>query len=242
MGPQRGSKRKRPAPKSGASRSAISEPSIAVTGQRPKASLIKALRSDPNECVRYEAAAALRHGCCCTRPILEALVTTVSGSDKDGFPAEHSQRVKATALEAMHHCLENCAAISVSPVPTPVRPEKPTPPEKPAPAAEKPADLDKSIALPAPPRATVVQSAYYQNLSRALNERLLMEARRLDMQYPPWPQKGEHGLFGLLMELQDVPIHRAADAPSVEPPLFPIPEQATDDLIKPIPLAHRVEG
>jgi hypothetical protein len=197
-------------------------------------SLIKALRSDPNECVRYEAAAALRHGCCCTRPILEALVTTVSGSDKDGFPAEHSQRVKSTALEALHHCLESCAAISVTPVPAPVRPEKPTPPEKPAPAAGKPGELDKSMVLPLLPRGVVVQSAYYQNLSRAMNAQLLEDARRLDMQYPPWPRPGEHGLFGLLLEMQNVPIHPTVDAPSTEPPLFPIPDQAIDDLSRPV--------
>lgn len=189
-------------------------------------SLIKALRSDPNECVRYEAAAALTHGCCCTRPILEALVTTVSGADKDGFPAERSPRVKAKALEAMHHCLQSCAAVTAAPAPTPVRPEKPTPPEKPAGAADKPADQDNPAVLPPSAQRTpgAIQSAHYQNLGRAFDAQLLEDARRMDMQYPPWPLPGQHGLFGLLLEMQNVPIHSPTAASSAEPPLFPVPE------------------
>ena len=92
------------------------------------------------------------------------------------------------------------------------------------------------LAAPPPPTA-VIQSAYYQKLSRTLDARLMEDARRLDMQYPPWPQPGEHGLFGLLFEVQNVPIHPLADAASVEPPLFPIPEQAIGDVDGPVRFA-----
>jgi hypothetical protein len=205
-------------------------------------SLIKALRSDPNECVRYEAAAALTHGCCCTRPILEALLTTVSGADKDGFPAERSPRVKAKALEAMHHCLQSCSAVTVTPAPTPARPEKPTPPEKPVAAADKLFDQDPFVVLPPPSQrpAGEIQSAHYQNLGRALDEQLLEDARRMDMQYPPWPLPGQHGLFGLLLELQNVPIHPPTAASVEEPPLFPIPDLSVKIVDGPDPLPSPV--
>ena len=64
------------------------------------------LRFDPNECVRYEAALALLRGCCCNKPIMNALKHSANGSDKDGFPPEHSCRVRETAAEALAHCTE----------------------------------------------------------------------------------------------------------------------------------------
>ncbi len=91
-----------------------------------EAALIGSLRGDTNECVRYEAALALRRGCCCTKPVVEALKATVSGSAKD-YPAETSPRV----LEAAREALERCQA-SGQPAPEPVPPEKPQPPEAPA--------------------------------------------------------------------------------------------------------------
>ena len=66
--------------------------------------LIKALRTDRNECVRWEAALALGNGCCCTRDTIEALTLTANGSDKDGNPAETSPRVKHAAAQALAHC------------------------------------------------------------------------------------------------------------------------------------------
>src|SRR5207302_6302538 len=69
-----------------------------------KAALISGLRGDPNECVRYEAALALLRGCCCNKMIMEALKHSANGSDKDGFPAEDSWRVREAASEALAHC------------------------------------------------------------------------------------------------------------------------------------------
>jgi hypothetical protein len=55
----------------------------------PEASdaLIGALRTDRNECVRWEAAMALGSGCCCNKATIKALAITVSGSEKNGAAA-----------------------------------------------------------------------------------------------------------------------------------------------------------
>jgi hypothetical protein len=63
-----------------------------------------ALRGDRSECVRFEAALALRNGCCCNKEIVKALEMSVSGSNADGFPAERSDRVRAAAAEALARC------------------------------------------------------------------------------------------------------------------------------------------
>ncbi len=72
----------------------------------PQASmaLSKSLRFDPNECVRFEAALSLRNGCCCNEKTMKALEMCVSASDKDGAPAERSDRVRAAAADALAHC------------------------------------------------------------------------------------------------------------------------------------------
>jgi hypothetical protein len=67
--------------------------------------LTSALRSDGSECVRFEAALALNRGCCCNMKTIEALEATVSGTDKDGNPAERSVRVRCAAASALERCL-----------------------------------------------------------------------------------------------------------------------------------------
>src|SRR5947209_3506050 len=69
-----------------------------------ESALIKGLRTDKNECVRWEAALSLGRGCCCTRKTMEALRIAASGSEIDGNPAELSQRVKALAVKSLNHC------------------------------------------------------------------------------------------------------------------------------------------
>jgi len=77
--------------------------------------LSDALRMDPSECVRFEAAQALSRGCCCNRLTLAALEASVSGTELDGNPAERSVRVRCTASIA----LEKCLACYVAPAPEP---------------------------------------------------------------------------------------------------------------------------
>ena len=67
--------------------------------------LTSALRSDGSECVRFEAALALNRGCCCNMKTIEALEASVSGTDKDGNPAERSVRVRCAAATALERCL-----------------------------------------------------------------------------------------------------------------------------------------
>jgi hypothetical protein len=81
--------------------------------------LINGLRADPNECVRYAAARVLNTGCCCSKPVIEALRVCVSGEDTDGNPPETSQRVKAAAFSALQNCLMR--------VPEDLPPEQPPP-------------------------------------------------------------------------------------------------------------------
>src|SRR5262249_29738452 len=67
--------------------------------------LTAALRTDGSECVRYEAALALSHGCCCNQKTIDALEASVSGTEKDGNPAERSVRVRCTAAIGLERCL-----------------------------------------------------------------------------------------------------------------------------------------
>ncbi len=84
--------------------------------------LADALRMDPSECVRFEAAQALSRGCCCNKITIAALEASVSGMELDGNPAERSVRVRCTAALA----LEKCLACYVAPAPEPeiVEPKK----------------------------------------------------------------------------------------------------------------------
>jgi hypothetical protein len=104
--------------------------------------LIAALRCDRSECVRFEAAAALSKGCCCTKKTMEALKIAVSGSDRDGNPGETSLRVKMTAFEALQNCLANCNVIDTPPpAQRPEYPGQPLAPQQELPPNENnPAD------------------------------------------------------------------------------------------------------
>jgi len=82
--------------------------------------LINALRTDKNECVRFEAAKVIGMGCCCTKKMIEALTICINGSTKDGNPAENSEKVRMEALAALQHCISCYKEKS-----EPIRPEFP---------------------------------------------------------------------------------------------------------------------
>jgi hypothetical protein len=164
--------------------------------------LIGALRTDTNECVRWEAAMALGTGCCCSRKTMEALLITVTCSNKDGNPSETSPRVRAAAMMSLQHCL-NCVCESQV-----VKDGKGE--EKPL---EKPRKLEKGKpeAAPAPTPATMLQGqpvhglAYYQNLGQCSMEQLASEGRRaLDearsqlIAATPVPAARNHDLISLI--------------------------------------------
>lgn len=69
-----------------------------------EAALAAALRTDPSECVRYEAVMALTRGCCCTKKTVAALKAAASGGSEDQNPPECSERVRAAAEIALIRC------------------------------------------------------------------------------------------------------------------------------------------
>jgi hypothetical protein len=101
--------------------------------------LTAALRTDGSECVRYEAALSLSRGCCCNQKTIDALEASVSGTDRDGNPAERSVRVRCTAAIALERCL---ACYVPPPAETDVvEPVEPKPVEPlPLPVEKKPGD------------------------------------------------------------------------------------------------------
>ncbi len=76
--------------------------------------LLAALRTDGSECVRYEAALALSHGCCCSKKVIDILTICVDGGEEDGAPAERSDRVRDTAMIGLQRCL-SCVKVVEEP-------------------------------------------------------------------------------------------------------------------------------
>lgn len=150
--------------------------------------LIKALRTDRNECVRWEAALALGNGCCCTKLTVEALMLTANASDKDGNPVETSPRVRHAAAYA----LSNCQTRPIDMTPEP--PERPTPLPEPrklpdmtrAGGATPPRTLPAAFGLPAIPTP-----ASSQNTGFPIQPPVLPET--------PGVPTGQRGLFDIFM-------------------------------------------
>jgi hypothetical protein len=172
-----------------------------------KAALIKALRTDSNECVRWEAAMALGNGCCCNKETIEALNLTVSGSDKDKNPVECSPRVRAAALHALQHCLEKCCDI----VPTSEPPLQPP---------EKPEKADQPESAPPPPAAAYLPP-YYRRLQQEPLASILDKARRTVAQASKAPPQdrapGNQGVLQLAA-LAVKPSGQTTPAPAPLPP------------------------
>jgi len=95
-----------------------------------EAGLIAALRADRNECIRLEAALALRQRCCCTKKTMAALQIAASGSNRDGNPGERCVRVRWAALEALQACLLQCTTEEFEQRAPRQRPETPDRPLK----------------------------------------------------------------------------------------------------------------
>jgi hypothetical protein len=133
--------------------------------------LINSLRTDRNECVRWEAAMAMGTGCCCSKAIIKALAIAVSGSDEDGFPSETSERVKAAASRSLAHCLA-CASVvlPISIEELPPGPVGPVPRPETAPPAEK---------ISARPTNLPPMEFYQQVRNKSSMEDVVVQARRV---------------------------------------------------------------
>jgi hypothetical protein len=169
-----------------------------------EAALINGLRADKNECVRWEAAMALQRGCCCSPKIIEALSISVSGSDRDGQPAECSERVREAAAGALQMCLSGYP--ETEPVFAPVAPTPPPPvlvPEEVKPATPK--EL--------PPGGQAELKDYYKRLTAQQQARIINDARRaLELHYrrpyhqatpasaPGEVRPGANGVFGIISQ------------------------------------------
>ncbi len=137
-------------------RSAVRALGTPETAGRPDAenSLIAALRADGDENVRCEAARAIAATAGRSKRLTDALTIVVTGTDKDGFPVEKSDRVKAAALNALYRCM---TARPESPInrTTAVREPVSSPAvEKPvAPRPEKPIERTTAVTEPVASRA-----------------------------------------------------------------------------------------
>jgi hypothetical protein len=129
--------------------------------------LIKALREDTNECVRWEAALALGKGCCCTKKTVAALTLSATGKDTDKNPVETSERVRAAALHALNLCAATIAEEPEEPTP-PEQPPSKTPPTPP----EQPPITQLQQAFPGGVKLTAYYTAYLPRVPR----RQIMEA------------------------------------------------------------------
>jgi hypothetical protein len=142
--------------------------------------LIATLRADRCECVRWEAAMALGHGCCCTKKTIEALAITVSRNAKpaDGNPSENSARVRQAAEEALNHCLACYSEVvpapsaPVKPPPTPERTNPPRPEGGPSPEGTR-----RPVA--ALEGGDIQCVAYYQHMENRPLADVVTDARRV---------------------------------------------------------------
>jgi hypothetical protein len=138
-----------------------------------KAGLIGALRGDPNECVRLEAAIALGRGCCCNKDTIKALTNVLSPRPKDGNPVENSERVKAAAYAALDHCLARQTPIlengngGEKPPNGPEKPPEPIPPPE-----KKPGE-------PTSAKSNPHVLDYYQRDDKRTMAQVVEEARRV---------------------------------------------------------------
>ncbi len=157
--------------------------------------LIKGLRGDTNECVRFEAALALGNGCCCTKATMEALSVSAACSDRDGLPREYSDRVRAASVSALQQCL----SCYVDPNPPKVekaiegkpeegirddrKPEEIKVPADPKNASDDAENKDSSKQESKEKAPRPVGMAYYAKVNAVPRDQIVEEARRVVEKY-----------------------------------------------------------
>lgn len=185
--------------------------------------LIGALRADPIECVRWEAAHQLRNGCCCTKKVIEALRICVAGTSEDHNPSENSPRVRAEAYIALQECL-SCGENGD----TPVRPEMPARPENP----------DALAILAHYYHAT---GYYREGLNTRTREQVVADARALvsrvrHVRLSSQPPRGQRSLMEIWSYAGRPEPADPAEAPAdPNEPLRPVPQTQSQPQLVPPP-------
>lgn len=210
--------------------------------------LIAALRTDPSECVRLEAAIGLYRGCCCTEKVVRALGITVSGGDSDGNPAERSERVRAAACASLEKCLM-CAAVPAVEPPPPGIEE----PKEPEPVEEKKEEEKKKEEAPAaesPNGTTASLTSMSRELPAAVspkpNRRTLEWAQRVVNNYrgrsamvvaQPATSSSSRGLFTIISNAADAPAPARRPVQAMPVMTFPATAEPTQApaMMMPIP-------
>jgi hypothetical protein len=155
-----------------------------------QAQILAALRTDPNECVRYAAARVLSNGCCCSKTAIDKLTVTVMGmaaidpkkKDKDtgmllatdDHPAETSERVRCAAMVALQHCLASVP-------PDPIEPELVPEPEGMPPDQRRdpnPEGMKPNAASLAKTHDDLQRTAYQRALARKPMASVVRDAER----------------------------------------------------------------
>ncbi len=135
--------------------------------------LIKALRNERVECVRFAAARALGTGCCCTEKTAAALTNVLEGSTEDGGIFERSERVKSASYMALCRCVNKYI-----PKPPKRRPEVPEGPRRPESPPEPPAPgLPGRRSTTTAGDANIRLTEYYDHIEHLPSEQILERAR-----------------------------------------------------------------
>jgi len=192
-----------------------------------EAAIVNSLLTDPNECVRMEAALALTRACCCTKQTIEALTQTVSGKSHGNDPPETSERVRYAAAKALERCLARGCTGCVEPR----RPESPAPPEPALPTETPPAAAPVPVVPPA--AASIGTNPTLQRAARVLDEYWAARQPRVigNMSWQPTPEATANGLWDSAPSTvsapeQGMPVahaDEAAQAPTAAPVHRPSP-------------------
>jgi hypothetical protein len=185
--------------------------------------LIAALRTDRFECVRLEAAIALNRACCCSKPVIEALMDCVNCGEKFG-PFENSPRVQMVAMMA----LERCLSCFIEPI---ASEEEKKEEKKEGEEIPKPRKLDdpnapaeiKPLAIEHPPESNK-QNYSSRKPTKELVDRARLAVAQAKVKLANTPaspqilQTGQRSLFHIAQYAVDgKPEQRPAPAPTPEP-------------------------
>ena len=177
--------------------------------------LLAALRSDGSECVRYEAALALSHGCCCSKKVIEILTISVAGGEEDGAPAERSERVRDTAADALARCI-SCVKVLDDPAVLP-DPKGDGDGEIEGPKKKLPAKDDDTKPKPN------VNKADKKTVAKAREVLAQRQAAKDAVATVPVPPTQVHSVYEMFKYANDGPVPPAPPMPTAPAAVKPVP-------------------